>query len=118
MTQSDGDPESIRDNGAGGYCGDQHPQGDPKLELRDRPGSLPNDPVQSNDSVGYIVSIKAYRCRLLDEDNICEKYHIDALRYAGIIPEDDPGTVRIKTSQSKVSKKCYEKIQIRVRKLK
>jgi hypothetical protein len=35
------------------------------------------------------ITIISRRKRLLDSDNVCAKFAIDALRYAGVIPDDD-----------------------------
>lgn len=48
------------------------------------------------------VKVVSYRRRLLDEDNLCPKYAIDALRYAGLLPSDAPDRVSIETRQEKV----------------
>lgn len=51
---------------------------------------------------------------LLDEDNIAEKYMVDCLRYAGIIPDDNPGVVSIVATQRKAAKGEPEHTQIEV----
>lgn len=48
------------------------------------------------------VSVVSYRRRLLDEDNLCPKYFVDALRYENLLPSDAPQFVTIQTSQVKV----------------
>ena len=62
----------------------------------------------------YIVSVTSYRVRLLDEDNLCPKYHIDALRYAGILSSDAPDKTHIITGQIKVTHKDEEKTVIEI----
>lgn len=61
-----------------------------------------------------IVGIKSYRRRLLDEDNLCPKYFVDGLRYAGIIRGDAPGQVSIRTTQEKVKTKEEERTEITI----
>lgn len=51
----------------------------------------------------WFVHITDYRERLIDEDNLCEKYIVDCLRYCGKIPQDDPATCKIYTTQRKVT---------------
>lgn len=72
-------------------------------ELESAPGndSLETTPAQKKDPERFLVRVTSYRKRLLDEDNLCEKYHVDCLRYAGIIPNDDPQTVTIQVCQKK-----------------
>jgi hypothetical protein len=41
---------------------------------------------------------------LLDQDNLCEKYHVDLCRYAGVIPDDSPEQVIIEVNQRKTVK--------------
>lgn len=50
------------------------------------------------------MRVTSVRKCLLDEDNLCEKYHVDCLRYSGIIPDDSPDKVRIETTQRKAAK--------------
>ena len=49
----------------------------------------------------FFVRVASFRRRLLDEDNLCEKYHVDLCRYAGAIPDDAPGQVKIEVGQVK-----------------
>jgi len=62
----------------------------------------------------YVVRITSYRTRLLDEDNLAEKYHCDSCRYAGLIPADSPDQTSIQVAQIKVRTKeeCCTIIEI------
>jgi hypothetical protein len=60
--------------------------------------------VQGPVSNRFLVRVTAVRKRLLDEDNLCAKYHVDLCRYAGVIPDDAPGQCQIETRQRKVEK--------------
>jgi len=55
------------------------------------------------------VGVRITRCgtQLLDKDNLygSTKYLCDALRYKGLIPEDDPESIHLTVKQRKVSKK-------------
>ncbi len=51
------------------------------------------------------VSVKSHRTRLCDPDNLCPKYFIDCLRYAGIIENDTPELVTLQVSQEKCKRK-------------
>lgn len=52
------------------------------------------------------VRITRYGTRLLDADNLCGgvKYLLDALRYAKVIPEDNPQAIRLIVGQFKAAK--------------
>lgn len=50
----------------------------------------------------FLVRITSVRGRLIDEDNLCEKYVVDCCRYAGLLPGDGPGQTKIETAQRKV----------------
>ncbi|PTY03317.1 hypothetical protein DB346_05405 [Verrucomicrobia bacterium LW23] len=58
----------------------------------------------------YRVRIISHRRRLLDQDNACAKYHIDSLRYAGLLPNDAPALCRIEpVEQIQVATEAEEK---------
>lgn len=73
-------------------------------------GAEPLDPhaAQSGGQAGarYRLTITRYGAKLLDIDNGVGgcKPLIDALRYEGLIPEDDPGTIELIFRQRKVPK--------------
>ncbi len=71
----------------------------PKLERDSRDGTLGQKPVQVPATRRFFIRLTAVRHRLLDEDNACEKYHVDCCRYAGLIPGDGPATTKIETRQ-------------------
>jgi len=64
-----------------------------------------------------LVRVESVRKRLLDEDNLCEKYHVDLLRYAGVISGDEADKTKIETSQCKAQKGEEEKIVITIQKI-
>ena len=76
--------------------------------------SLEADQAEAASSTRYTVRVTSYRRRLLDEDNLCEKFHIDSLRYAGILPSDAPERCHIETFQIKVSTKKEEKTVLEI----
>jgi hypothetical protein len=53
------------------------------------------------DSPRYSIRIIACRKRLIDPDNLCGKFFIDALRYAGVILEDTASVMDYSISQQK-----------------
>lgn len=91
-------PDTVRRNAADA-------PGDPgaptKLERDPRHGALGKVQVQRRTRRRFLVIVTAVRERLLDEDNLCEKFHVDLCRYAGVILGDEAGTTRIETCQRK-----------------
>lgn len=73
---------------------------------------LEADQTQTRNTGKFIVRVTSFRVRLLDEDNLCEKYLVDGLRYAGALPSDAPDRCRIITTQAKVAKKADERTEI------
>lgn len=72
-----------------------------------------NEAKEGNSGL-YIVRVTSHRVRPLDDDNLCEKFHVDALRYAGILSGDSPDKARIVTTEKKVKKKSQEKTLIEI----
>jgi len=84
------------------------------LESDIRAPSLGEKKVERRNSEGFLVRVTSFRKRLLDEDNLCEKYHVDLCRYAGIISCDSPDKVKIEVRQEKVGSKEVEKTLVEV----
>jgi hypothetical protein len=59
--------------------------------------------AQAHNPARVLVRVTSVRRRLLDEDNLCEKYHVDCCRYAGIIHGDEPDKTRIEVAQRKAA---------------
>ncbi len=66
--------------------------------------------IQGRDTRRYLVLIESRRSVLIDEDNACEKYAIDALRYAGVIPGDEPQATKIEWFQTQVEQSQEETV--------
>ena len=60
------------------------------------------------------IRITSKRCRLLDPDNLCVKYIIDALRYCQVIKDDTTKEIEVFIKQEKVKKRKEEKTIIEV----
>jgi hypothetical protein len=75
-----------------------------KLEHPPCHDPLETGPAKIRNRQKFLVRVTSIRTRLLDEDNLCEKYHVDLCRYAGIISGDEAGTAKIETSQRKAKK--------------
>lgn len=61
-----------------------------------------------------ILRITSFRTRLLDTDNLCPKYFIDALRMSGIIDDDTPKHIDLQVRQEKVRHRAEEKTTIEI----
>lgn len=85
-----------------------------KLERNSWNGALGQGQIQNLNSGKVLVRLTSYRARLLDEDNLCEKYHIDCCRYAGLIRQDSPGAAKIEVRQEKVAKGEPEFVRIEI----
>ncbi len=70
--------------------------------------------VQKGTGAKFLVRLRSFRRRLLDEDNLVGKFHTDLCRYASIIPDDAPGIAEIKVSQTKVGSKEKEFVRIEI----
>lgn len=85
-------------------------------ELERNPGHGAMGALQVQGRIGcrFLVCVTAFRRRLLDEDNLCEKYHVDLCRYAGALPGDEAGRTKIEVSQQKVGSKEREFVKIEI----
>jgi hypothetical protein len=84
----------------------------PKPEQTIRHESVAEEERKATHTSRIQVSIISRRCRLLDPDNLCGKYFLDCLRYAGLIPNDRAQDIEFKIRQIKVQKKYQEYTQI------
>ncbi len=90
----------------------QLPSPKPKRPVRHEPLAAP---AREKGNVGrVVVRIKSFRCRLLDPDNLCPKYFIDGLRYAGLIAGDSPQEIVLEVRQEKVATRKEEHTLIEI----
>jgi hypothetical protein len=97
-----------------------HPHGaQPSAVLERRDADAPSQTHQAQKiNPGRLrVIVKSFRLRLLDEDNLAEKFHVDALRYAQVIPEDSPDKVSIIATQEKVKTETEERTEITIERI-
>jgi hypothetical protein len=92
------------------------PGKDSKLECGAGNEPLETVKIQESYSGKYVVRVVSYRSRLCDEDNLCEKFGVDFLRYAGILEKDSPDKTHIITTQKKC-KKSEERTEITIDRL-
>lgn len=84
------------------------------MERDSRDAPLGKKKVQGSTSQRILVRVTSVRKRLIDEDNLCEKYHVDLCRYAGIISGDEASKTKIETIQRKAEKGEEEQVIIEV----
>ena len=59
-----------------------------------------------------VLRITSFRTRLLDTDNLCVKWFIDAIKLVGLIEDDTPKHIELQTRQQKVKHRAEEKTLI------
>lgn len=87
---------------------------DPKPEPALRHEPLGTAQRKKTNPSRCVLRITSYRCRLLDVDNLCPKYFIDALRYCRAIRGDAPTDIELQIRQEKVAHKCQQMTLIEV----
>ena len=80
-----------------------HPGKSAKLERRPRAKRVGKDKAQKVNPVRCEVHVVNFRRRLLDKDNLCAKFHVDALRYAGVLIDDSEKYIDLHVSQEKIT---------------
>lgn len=84
-----------------------------KLERDIGDAPLEKKEVQRPASQRFLVRVTSVRKRLIDTDNLCEKYAVDLCRYAsGGAFGDEPSKTQIETTQRKAEKGEEEKVII------
>lgn len=96
------------------YARREKPLDHPELERAARNAALGAGETQESHSIRYVVRVISVRIRLLDDDNLAEKYAVDFLRYCGAIPSDAPGKTKIEIFQRKIEKGEAEHTEVRV----
>ena len=70
---------------------------EPQPIVRHEPVAAPAR--KARDPIRVRVCIVSFRSRLCDPDNLCPKYFIDCLRYAGLIADDNPECITLEVRQ-------------------
>lgn len=75
-------------------------------ELERTAGEIPLAKTEGKEagSGRFLVCFVSVRKRLLDPDNISEKWMLDCLRYCRAIPGDEPEKIELQTTQRKCRK--------------
>ena len=88
----------------------------PVVERPARPRPLETPQAQTGDTKKFFVRVTSFRRRLIDPDNLSEKYFVDCCRFACLIPDDSADQIRIETTQQKVRTKAQEHTLIEITK--
>jgi len=73
------------------------PRAEPQPVVRDEPvAALAREAGHAS---RVRVCVVSFRARLCDPDNLCPKYFIDCLRYAGLIADDAPDYITLEVRQ-------------------
>ena len=75
-----------------------------KLERNLGNGPLAKGEAEKGNPERVLIRVTSVRKRLIDEDNLAEKYHVDCCRYAGLIHGDEPSKTKIEVCQRKAEK--------------
>lgn len=88
----------------------------PAAVMEPSPGAraLGTREAKKADNGRFRVRVESVRKRLLDEDNLCEKFVVDCCRYAELIPGDAPGETKIEVSQRKCGKGEEEHVNVSI----
>ena len=73
------------------------PRAESQPVVRDEPVAAP--PREAGHASRVRVCVVSFRSRLCDPDNLCPKYFIDCLRYAGLIADDAPDCITLEVRQ-------------------
>lgn len=82
----------------------------PEQALRDEPVGTPSRETLYTSRV--LIRITSYRRRLLDPDNLCGKWFLDACRYSRLVRNDRPQDIELEVSQEKVRSRRNERTEI------
>ncbi len=87
---------------------------DSKLECGHENEPLEKNIFKAGNRRRVVVRVTSFRRKLLDEDNLCAKFHIDGLRRACVIFDDNPEDTKIEICQEKVKTKEQEGTKIEI----
>ena len=87
----------VERNGEWHKAGGAASGAEPEPVVRDEPVAAPAREARHPSRVR--VCVVSFRARLCDPDNLCPKYFIDCLRYAGLIADDAPDCITLEVRQ-------------------
>lgn len=97
---------------------DRHDVDDQRTAPEPQPRALPplegHRQAQKQNPSRRLVRITSYRMRRQDPDNGIAKWHIDALRLAGIIEDDTEDHIKLEIEQVQVHTKAEQKTFIEI----
>jgi hypothetical protein len=90
------------------------PASSPEPQRVVRDGPLGTKTGKKTHTGRVLICVTSCRLKLLDPDNLCPKYFIDSLRYAGIIHDDDADSIELSLKQERVATPEEERTEIAV----
>ena len=87
----------VERNGKWVKAGGAAPGAEPQPVVRHEPVAAAAR--KTRDAGRVRIGVVSYRARLCDPDNLCPKYFIDCLRYAGLIADDTPDCITLEVRQ-------------------
>ena len=78
---------------------------------------LEKEKIQRPTGERFLIRVTSIRKRLIDESNLCYKFHEDLCRYAGALPDDSPEICHSEVRQRKARKGEPEQTEILIYKL-
>jgi len=87
----------------------------PQRTVRVVPLAAPSE--KEKNPARFFIRITSFRVRPIDPDNLCAKFHIDCLRYSGIIPDDSARIVDLWIWEKEASDKTAERTEIEISKI-
>lgn len=88
------------------------PGAEPQQAVRDEPVGAKEGKGGNPGRVS--VRVTSYRRRLIDPDNLCPKYFVDACRYSRLINDDSAAHIEFTAAQIKVATKDEERTEIEI----
>ena len=89
----------VERNGEWHKAGGAASGAEPEPAVRDEPLAAPAG--EDGNASRVRVCVVSFRARLCDPDNLCPKYFIDCLRYAGLIADDAPEYITLEVRQER-----------------
>jgi hypothetical protein len=84
------------------------------MESNSGDAPLETKKVQRQVGARFLARFTSTRKRLIDESNLCYKYHEDLCRYAGALPDDSPEICHSEVWQRKILKGEIEEVIIEI----
>ena len=106
--------QALQDKSTNYADQNRSPLSSPKPEQAVCNGSDGQIPGETKHVQRVRIVIESFRRKLLDPDNLCPKYFLDGIKYAGLIPDDSPDKIELIVRQTKVDSHEDERTEIEI----